>query len=225
MPKAGKFDYPNIGLDTVIKKLKKAHDDIKTDDTTRDVIAQTLGMSVSGGRFVSLIASLEKYGLIKTGGKKIVITDRGKFAMYGNDAEIEKAKNEAVCSIELFAKLNSRYGKTAKEEQIRAFLLQEANVDISEAPKTAKNVSRIYNNVSKHITSVKQPITTPTQHELGGRGLGRRESKTKPEAETSSELLQIKYGDFYVEATKKEDAKALLLVVAKKLGIDFEKKD
>lgn len=111
----------------------------------------------------------------------------------------------------------------ANEEQIRAFLLQEANIDISKAEKTAKSVYRIYNNVSKHITSAKQP-TTPSQPELGRKGFGRRESQLKPETETPrSELLQIKYGDFYVEATK-EDAKAILLVLAKKLGIDFEQK-
>lgn len=224
MPKAGRFDYPNIGLDTVVKKLKKFHEIIKTDESSREVIAQTLGMSVGGGRFVALISSLDKYGLIKTGGKRIVITERGKFILYGTDSEIEKAKNKAVANVELFTELHGRYGQKANEEQIRAFLLQEANIDISKAKKTAKSVHRIYNNVSKHITPAKK-FPPSSQLRLGGKEFGRRETKIQNEKETPrSELLQIKYGDFYVEATK-EDAKAILLMLVKKLGIDLEEKN
>ena len=224
MPKAGRFDYPNIGLDTVVKKLRKFHDVIKTDESSREVMAQTLGMSVVGGRFVTLISSLDKYGLIKTGGKKILITERGKFILYGTDSEIEKTKNKAVTNVELFTQLHNRYGQKANEEQIRAFLLQEANIDISRAQKTAKSVHRIYNNVSKHITSAKE-FPPSSQLKLGGKAFGRRDTKIQNEKGTPRlELLQIKYGDFYVEATK-EDAKAILLMLAKKLGIDLEEKN
>lgn len=225
MAKAGKYEYPTISLDVVEKKLRKYHETIKADETKRKVMADTLGMSMSGGRFMAIISSMEKYGLIQTGGKKIRITDQGKLLLYGTPADIKQARQRAVSSVKLFAELCRRYGKTANLRQIRAFLLDEANVDISEAEKTAKRVDKIYKKVSNHITVAEKPIEPSLKPPETVSGGGRREISVQPKTE-KSELLKIQLGDFYVQV-QKEDAEEVLRYVAQKLGIDLsvKKKD
>ena len=49
-----------------------------------------------------------------------------------------------------------QFGKDVTQEQIRAFLRQKANVDISKAQKLAENIDTIYKKVSNYIILAKK---------------------------------------------------------------------
>lgn len=224
MPKAGKYEYPFFDLDSTLEKLRKLHDVLHTDEINRDVAADTLGMSVTGGGFAYLVSSMEKYGLVKTGSGKLVITERGKLALYGDESEKKKAKSEAVLGVELFNELFSQYGNEVTGEQIKAFLRQKALVDVIKAQKLAQNVDKIYKNAANHIIVADKlerpqdvmPQEVPSQ-------VGRR---FDTQGDSKKDLLRIQYGSLYLEV-EKEDAENALKMIIQKLGLKlvFEKND
>ena len=198
MPKAGKYDYPFFDLDACIEKLRELHSVTKTDENKRELVAETLKMSMTGGGFAYLMSAMEKFGLVKTGGGKVTITPLGKIALYGEPAEIEQAKKKAATSIDLFRELFEQYGKDVTVEQIKAFLRQKANVEISKAQKIAENIDTIYKKVSNHIvlaSKVGPPSTGGGFRSLSD--FGRRETTTQDEL--GKEPLKIQKGGLYIE--------------------------
>jgi len=207
MPKAGKYDYPFFDLDSCIDKLREYHKIVQTDETTRVIMSETLHMSMTGGGFVNLISSMEKYGLIETGSNNVKITSFGKAILYGEPSEIQQAKKKAVSNIDLFRELYEQYGKDAQQEQIRVFLRQKANVDISKAEKIAKSIDIIYKKVLNYIVPA-QKLGFPSL------GSGRRD----PITETTKEPLKIQKSGLYIEIASDpkqleniEDAKEMLI--------------
>ncbi len=151
VPKAGKYDLPYFDLDSLIDKLKIAHDKLRSDEMDRAIVAETLGMSAKGGGYTYIISDMEKYGLIETGRGKIVITPLGKEAIYGAEAESKKAKEKAVSNISLFKEIYLQYGINVTEEQVRAFLRQTAGVDIVKVQPVALNALKIYRKISHYF--------------------------------------------------------------------------
>jgi len=217
LPKAGKYDYPFFDLDACIEKLQEYYKVVQTDETSRELVAETLKMSMTGGGFVNLISSMEKYGLIETGKKNVTVTDLGKSILFGEASEKEQTKKKAVSRIDLFRELYEQFGKDVTQEQIRAFLRQKGNVDISKAEKMAENIDTIYKKVSNYVTLAKRLVPTSEGIESKGSRFGRRETDTQNE-EGKIELLKIQYGSLYIEVPK-EDAETALKLVAQKLGI------
>lgn len=198
MPKAGRYEFPFFDLDFAIEKLRQYYEVVKTDETSREVVAEALGMAVRGGGFAYLISSMEKYGLIQTGGGKVTITKLGKSILYGEPLEVEQAKREAVTNVKLFRELHEQYGKDAQLEQIRAFLRQKANVDIAKAQKIAPNIANIYKKVSNCIIPAKMPMGVLIKPSVKTPGVGRSEMIMEQEGE-KAELLKIQYGDVYIQ--------------------------
>lgn len=196
MPRAGKYIYPFFDLDACVDKLREYYEVVRTDETSRDVVADTLHMKMKGGGFAYLISSMEKYGLIETGRGNVTITKLGKTILYGEPSEIEQAKKKAVSNVNLFRELHERYGKEVKLEQIRVFLKQKANVDFSKAQKIAEKVDTIYKKVSnyiipaKELASLGEPISKVPS-------FGRRVTTT--ETEIGKEPLKIQKGGLYIE--------------------------
>lgn len=219
MPKAGKYDYPFFDLDACIEKLQEYHKVVQTDETSRELVAETLQMSMTGGGFVNLISSMEKYGLITTGKKNVTITEFGKSVLFGEASEVEQTKRKAVSSIHLFRDLYEQFGKDVTQEQIRAFLRQKGNVDISKASKMAENIDTIYKKVANYITHAQKLAPASEGTDFGGSRFGRRDSDTQNEEKV--DLLKIQYGSLYIEVPK-EDAETALRLIAQKLGVKLE---
>lgn len=197
MPKAGRYDYPFFDIDSCVEKLREWHALAKVDETKRELFAETLKMSMTGGGFAYLVSAMEKYGLIKTGGGNISITPLGKTILYGDPTEIEQVKKKAVSSIDLFRELYEQFGKDVQIEQIKAFLRQKANVDISKAQKKAENIDTIYKKVLNYITSAKKVAPPSERGGFKGADFGRREKPT--ETELGNEPLKIQKGGLYIE--------------------------
>jgi hypothetical protein len=217
LPKAGKYEYPFFDLDSTLDRLKRAHELLHTDEMTREIVGETLGMSSVGGGFAYLVSSMEKYGLVQTGGGKISITELGKLALYGDDLEKRNAKSQAVLNVELFNEIYLQYGRDVSEDQIKAFLRQKATVDIAKAQKLAQSVEKIYRGAAGYIMSqdelehpqptVLQDTPSPASKRFEG-----------PKEEPKKDILRIQYNDLYMEVPK-EDAETALRLVAQKLGV------
>jgi hypothetical protein len=221
MPKAGKYEYPFFDLDACLEKLKIFYDKTKSDQTTRSIVADALNMKEKGGGFAYLISSMEKYGLVQTGGGNITVTDLGKLLMYGEPKEKEQARSRAVANVELFRDIAQKYGKNPQSEQVKMFLREKANMDVVEAQKIAPSVNKIYKKVSNYLTSADK-LAPPSKESFPMvPSLGRSDTFMQPD-QAKIELLKIQYGDFYIQVTK-EDAEYALRLVAQKLGIKFPK--
>ena len=218
LPKAGKYEFPYFDLDHVIDKLKEYYDVVRTDETTREVVAETLNMSKTGGGFLYLVSSMEKYGLVQTGGGNVTITKLGKTILYGEPSEIKKAKAEAVTKVDLFKELRDQYGKDAQLEQIRAFLRQKANVDVVKAQKIAPKVDKIYKKVSNYIIPAQKLVPPSKEPMLTVPSEGRRDMIVQPEPSVV-ELLKIQFGDVYIQIPS--DAKSLDSIKLAKDALDF----
>src|SRR3989304_52087 len=192
MPKAGKYEYPFFDLNSTTDKTKKIHEGLRENEMERGAVADILGMSISGGGFAYLVSSMEKYGLVKTGSGKVTLTDIGKLALYGNDAEKKQALNAAALNVELFKELYSQYGKNVTGEQIKAFLRQKAFVAIVKAQKLAPSVDKIYKNVANYITSADTPLESQKSE---SEGKGRREEMPI----TIGQSLEIKYRGVHIQ--------------------------
>ena len=196
MPKAGKYSYPFFDIDAVVDKLRQYYEVVKTYETNREVVAETLGMSKTGGGFAYLMSSMERYGLTKTGGGNVTITELGKTILFGEPSEVEQARRKAVSSIDLFRELYEQLGENVNEEQIRAFLRQKANVDIAKAQKIAPKVDTIYKKVSNYISPAKR-LAPPSEPTSRVPSFGRREMMTQ--TEVGKEPLKVQKGGVYIE--------------------------
>lgn len=232
MPKAGKYEYPFFDLDACIDKLKKVHEATKSDQTTRTVVAEALEMVEKGGGFAYLISSMEKYGLIQTGGGNVTVTELGKILMYGEPKEVDQARSNAVANVELFREIAQKYGKTPQLEQIKLFLREKANVDVAKAQKLAQNIDTIYKKVSNYITSAEK-LVPPSKESMSrvpslGPSAGRSDTFMQPE-QGKTELLKIQFGDVYIQVPS--DASSLESIKLAKDALEFmetrlkEKKD
>lgn len=209
MPKVGKYDYPFFDLDSTVEKLRQYYEVVKTDETSREVVAETLQMSVTGGGYANLVSSMEKYGLVHTGGGKITITQLGKTILFGEPSEVDNARSDAVANIDLFRELHEQYGKEVQIEQVRAFLRQRANVDIAAAQKMASTVANLYKKVSGYIMDAKRMEAVTVKQSVSPIGIAR--SDRIPTAEsTKEEPLKIQYGDVYIQIPP-NDLKAIAL--------------
>jgi hypothetical protein len=222
MPKAGKYEYPFFDLDACIDKLKIVHEATKSDQTTRTVVAEALNMTEKGGGFAYLISSMEKYGLIQTGGGNVTITELGKILMYGEPKEVEQARSNAVANVELFREIAQKYGKAPQVEQIKLFLREKANVEVDKAQKLAKNIDTIYKKVSNYITSAEK-LAPPSKEPMSrvqslGPSLGRSDTFMQPE-QGKTELLKIQFGDVYIQVPS--DASSLESIKLAKDALEF----
>jgi len=207
MPKAGIYDFPSYDLEHVIDKLRTVYDTLRIDEMDRGVVAETMHMAVKGGGFASLISALEKYNLIETAwGGNITITELGKLATFAIGDEQKRAKSKAVSNIPLFRELFSKYGLEASEEQIRAFLRQEANVDVTKAQRVANQVHRIYKNVAIHIEPIESPELVTVSEPAG---IDRSEDMVPPTVD-GEPPLKIQYGGVYIQIPP-NDLKAIAL--------------
>lgn len=204
MPKVGRYEYPVNDVDPVLDKLRKFHEVLREDESTRTVFADTLGMSEKGGAFAHLVAAMEKYGLVETGGGKVIVTDLGKTCLYGEDFERETARAKAVENVELFREMYSVHGPDAKEEQVRAFLRQKAQLDPAEAQKSAPEVLRVYKKVAKYLGKEGQPeVPRERLGDLSSKDVGRQ---------PGAQALKIQYGDVYIQVPP-DDERAMTLAI------------
>jgi hypothetical protein len=94
------------------------------------------------------------YGLVETGRGKIASTDLCEEILFGSPTEQKKGKEESVKNVRLFNEVIAKYGPAPRDEQLRAFLGEEAGVEISEAREIAEEVGKLLRRNSASIPSI-----------------------------------------------------------------------
>jgi hypothetical protein len=143
MPKAGTYDYPVDDLDRCVDKLVKARKTSNMQVMKRETFASSIPLSQKTSAFGSLVGSMVYYGLVDTGGGQIRVTELGETIVYGEPAEVSKAKAQAVRSVLLFADIYDKFGNNPTDEQVKIFLREKANVELSKAGEVAGEVGKL----------------------------------------------------------------------------------
>jgi len=196
MPKAGSYEYPRFDVDFVLDKLRKVHVVLKGEEANRSVFAETLEMSPTGGAFAHVVASMEKYGLVETGGGRIVLTDLGKTCLYGEPSEAEAAVSKAVANVPLFREIFALHGVDAKEESIRAFLRNRAQLDPAQAQQAVPQVFKVYRKIGRYLSSKRDPVQAV--EETGPRGIS-LDVQNANATQSKTQMLKIQFGDLYIQ--------------------------
>ena len=202
--------------------MKELYDKTHSYQNTRVLVADALNMAVNGGGFAYLMASMEKYGLIQTGGGDVTITELGKILLFGEPKEVEQSKSKAVVNVELFREIAEKYGKNPQTEQIKLFLRDKANVELSKAQKLAQSVDTIYKKVSNYITTAEK-LAAPAKESMPmvpnlGPSPGRSDTFMQPE-HNKTELLKIQFGDVYIQVPS--DSTSLEAIKLAKDALEF----
>ncbi len=164
MPKAGRYDYPLRDLDDCIEFLKEGYTIVQNNVMSRDTLAEAVKMSVKGGGFLGIVGSASLYGLVLTGEGNVQYTDIIKNIIHGSAEELIENKEKAVRKVKLFAEIIDRYGQHPTYDQVRIFLREKAQVDISEANSLTDSVSKLLKKVSRYVT----PMNSQNQQDNEG---------------------------------------------------------
>lgn len=144
MVKLGDYHLPFKSLDSCISYLTIAHNKLKIFSIKREQFASANGIKPTGGGFGLIVGSLPMYGLAETGDGYIRYTDLAQKILFGRELEKEELKNKAVRNVRLFSEIYERYGNNPDDEQLRLFLREKANVDISKEGKIAEEVGKLF---------------------------------------------------------------------------------
>lgn len=145
MPRKKWYDLPYYDVYTVLERLMIIYNNFKSEEMNRTFVAESINMSPKGGAFSMLISSIEKYGFIQTEyGGKLALTDLAKEALVGNEFEKNEAIRKAFLNVELFNRIYTKFGAGATEDQFKAFLRQEAELDIIQAHKKTQTGYKLY---------------------------------------------------------------------------------
>lgn len=144
MPKAGKFDYPAIDIGNAVDRLRRVYDNTGKHTVSRENAIEAMGLKVSGGRAIDVLASFDKYGIAETGGHVIRITELG-LRILSSLAEEESKKylDEAIARVGLFREVMEEFGPQPTYNDVRLFLQDTAKVEPEKVPMKAEEIARI----------------------------------------------------------------------------------
>jgi hypothetical protein len=197
LPKAGKYDYPELDLDACIEKLRKVREVARNDVVKRETVADILGLKPKSGWFNTIVGALSQYGLVEAREGEVRITELAKTLIYGEPSEVAKAKAQAVKNIELFRDLYEQYGLSLTDEQLRIFLKEKAYVDVSEVQSLTEKIGKMYKKVALYLSAAEGGEPTPkvAYPSVGGVGLGEKGESSSVLGSVVTTFGQIKITD------------------------------
>jgi hypothetical protein len=119
--------------------------------------------------------------------------------------------------VELFREIGSIHGPDAKEDSIRAFLRQKAQLDPAEAQQTVPQVFKVYRKVGRYLSTIQEH--KHTTKEFGERG-PRIESPKEDLGYQKAETLKIQFGDLYIQLPPNDEQAISLAIQALQLMRD-----
>jgi len=160
MAKLGQFDYPDYKFSRALEVVGKI-----CDPSYRGELLQ---MSVKGGGFHMLLASIRDFGLIE-GSDQLRVTEIGKKAISGTLEEAERAKAEAFLNVGLFKELYQRSGTTVPEDEKLFVLLREiTKEDPLKVKGQLKDVASTYSDGIRYLGVLNKPETDGTMFSTSG---------------------------------------------------------
>src|SRR5438309_5257939 len=168
MAKLGQFDYPDYKFSRALEVVGKICDPSYRGEIGRSSLAELLQMSVKGGGFHMLLASIRDFGLIE-GSDQLRVTEIGKKAISGTLEEAERAKAEAFLNVGLFKELYQRSGTTVPEDEKLFVLLREiTKEDPLKVKGQLKDVASTYSDGIRYLGVLNKPETDGTMFSTSG---------------------------------------------------------
>lgn len=188
MPRVGKFDLPVISVDEAVNRLRKIREVAGGRTVAREVAADAMGMSPKGGQTQYIFSSMAGYGLIDTGGNEIKVTDLGEAAIFGDSNESYSAKIDAVKRADLLREIYAKFGPIPSDEQVRAFLRQDAQVELAKIPGFLEKVTRLLKQMSQYAAPRSQQLATQTEGSMGSQSTRMGVMSKQPSDDNSMEV-------------------------------------
>lgn len=120
-------NYPAIGLEDALVRLKDIYDKQRTYASTREVVAKLMGYGGLNGASATVISALSKYGLLEGHGDNLRVSDMGQDLMLHRkgDPEYTAALRTAASMPAFFRELREQYPDgLPHEHSLRASLIK-----------------------------------------------------------------------------------------------------
>lgn len=190
--KIGAFTFPLYRLDKMLHATKKIYDLFKDEFAKADV-ASVLGHSSSkSGAVAQKIADLTAYGLVERTRDKFRISQIGRDATYGTPDEKNRAIQNAVQNIPLWARLLQDFGPNIEEKD---FWIALRNITGAESPVAQNKANLVRNSYIEDVRLIK-PVSEPEQlpqHESqwGMKANSRKRNMETPQIEPKMATISI----------------------------------
>lgn len=225
--KIGKYSIPRFHLDSMLVATRKIYEQFNSDEISAEDIAPILGQKASSGGFLQKLADLRSYGLIEGKKDKIIVSELGKKATYGDDSEQTSAFEELVRNIPLWSKFLSKYGTSIKEENFWVDLARITGADRLESKKKAPAIRKAYLDDVKYTKSAGEPQTTLESGVVEGETAADRTWKMQVQStavkKASGYIWYPEYGQSPIEI-KDDLSFAIAEKVLEAIKLDLKKK-
>lgn len=163
MPKI--LNYPLSSLDKCIEMAEAIYS--LGESTSKDLLAEKLGVSAASGNFSRYVSSATKFKLIKSEHGKIVISQLYKqIKLSYSDTEKIQFKREAFLSPTVFHQLYEKLkGKELPKDILPKMLVREFSVEEGDASKVSKHFTEGLNqlNLIENNVIKDSPVTKTEQ--------------------------------------------------------------
>lgn len=150
MGQLGKYSYPNLGFDEVIRIVRKFSKELKGSASSPHALAELLGQKARSGSFNSKLADLRKYGVLENRGLKLTSLGE-KVATPINENEANEAIKEAILNIELWKEIYIRFKENIPETNLPSLLIDITGAKREDVVSQAGIISKIYKEAISHI--------------------------------------------------------------------------
>lgn len=142
--KIGKYSIPKFRLPSMLMAVQKIYDKFEGGDISPSLIAGLLGQPITSGGFLQKLADMRSYGLI-VGRGSVKVSDIGKKVTHPeNEEEKTLALKTAICNIELWDVLFTRFGVALPEDDFWLDLKQITGAEAPEAKEKAMFIRKAY---------------------------------------------------------------------------------
>lgn len=160
-------NYPAIGLEEAVQRLKRIYDTQRRYPATREVLVKLMGYGSLNGASATIASALSKYGLLEGQGDQLRVSELGQDLVLRRkgDQEYTEALRTAAFLPAFFRELRDQYPEgLPSEHSLRATLIKRGF-----NPKAIDGAIRAYRDTIEFLDAevgggtLGSPVGTPTE--------------------------------------------------------------
>jgi len=197
MTKIGSYDYPDMHVSEAISIVKIIYENRVN---TASGLSTRLGhRSQKSGAFLMKLASLRRYGLIKSGVGGIELTALGdSIAKPKSKQEELNSLKELVNAVPLFIDIKNKLSGKQPRDDFWIVLHEVTKADKKDAEEQAEKIKKLYIDAIKYLFSTTEQLSFSS--DVGGKNMMQEE--IMPE----QNILEIKSGALYMRLPRDLEA-------------------
>lgn len=144
-------NYPAIGLQEAVQRLRPVYEDQRQYPTTRDVVAKLMGYGGLNGASATMVSALSKFGLLEGHGDTLRVSDLGQDLILHRkgDPEYAAAVQQAAYLPAFFQELREQFPQgLPSEHSLRATLIKRGF-----NPKAVDGAVRAYRETEQFVAN------------------------------------------------------------------------